>query len=179
MRHSRHEQRETGRFRVCRQPLFRLCRVVEIGVAELIQFQVGHLPVDVAGYRLETTEQQRAAHHVQVAAQRIANFHFLRRGKGRPLGVILAFGQRVAHHFVKAVGREVAGNVVLQLFLVGMPTCVYRYLNSAGYFHVVVSVNPQYLFHHIGLADYIYAVGGRRHHKSAGLLVNNDEVQRR
>jgi len=79
--------------------------VVEIAVAELVEFQVAVAAVGVELHGFQHVEQQRLAHDAEVGAQRVEDTHAVFRPVALQPFVIGRPGQRVGHDLRKAVGR--------------------------------------------------------------------------
>ena len=161
----RHGDRQPVLLGVKRQPVgFGALRlVVEVAVAEFVEFQVAVLAIDVQRHGLQHVEQQRLPHDVQIGAQRIEDAHAALRGAGGQPLVVGALRERVGHDLREAVGRKEIRREIHQAVPIGTGSVGERRTHVRGQLDVVVAVDSENLLHQVGLAPHVHAVGRHGH----------------
>lgn len=130
-----------------------------IAVAVFKEANVGILSVHITAYAFQTTKQQCLPHHSQIRAQRIHQFHCCFRRIFVKFRVIRCLGERVVHYFIKSTTNKLLCDNILQMVFAvfGSLNCE-RTLELRGNFHIVVAINPQYVFHDITRTLHVYTI---------------------
>ena len=145
--------------------------------AVLEELQGSGLPVQVVGHHLQTVQEHRLPHHVQVLAQRVHNVDATLCREGFQLGIIVLLGEGVVHGLHKAVGGQPVGDGVTRGFGIRLLGGVHAHPKVLGQLDVVVPVDAEDFFHHVALAGHVHHVGRGRHQGTIGLLLQELVIQ--
>lgn len=106
-------------FGVCLHRILGVSFLVEvlIRVAEFEELQVGVLAVGIVGDTLQAAEENRLAHHIQVARKRVHNADQTFCGIAVQVFVVGGLRQGVVQNLVETGTHELLAHQVLQLML--------------------------------------------------------------
>ena len=147
--------------------------VEEVDVAELEELHVADLTVLVEGDAFQSAPHQGLAHHVEVAAQRIQNLDVTLGRKGREGLAVGSLGERVVHDFVEAVGHQHVADLLLHLVGIGLRGAADGGMDAARDLDVVVAIDAQDLFHHVGGTGHVDLAGVNVHNNVLVVLFND------
>ena len=111
-------------------------------------------------------------------AQRILYLHALCQRQRLQRLVVCRLGERVVEYLVESLRRQLLADTRLQTLRIGLRRVREARVQFLRELHVVVAVDTQYIFHHVALALYIYAVARHSHMPFIPLLRVNRYLQR-
>ena len=98
------------------------------------------------------------SHYAEVLAERIHDLHATIQRQCLERFVISYFRQGVIEYLVKSLCGQLLGDFSAQFLGIGFDAVRQTRVQFVGKLHIVVAVYTQYIFHHVALALYIYAV---------------------
>ena len=163
--------------------LFLCCGLsLSVDVAELKETEVLVAAVGIVLYAFQATEQQRLAHHIEVAAEGIHNAY--KAGVSRLSRfswrlIVCCFGQRIVQYFIESLTHQLLGHEVCQFVLtVFVALDDKRAFQLCGYLHIVISVNAQDVLNHVAGALHVDAIGRNLKHHAVGILGEHLHLER-
>ena len=147
--------------------------VEEVDVAELEELHVADLAVLVEGDALQSAPHQGLSHHVEVAAQRIQNLNVPCRVEGGEGLAVGSTGERVVHDLIEAVGHQHVADLLLHLVGIGLRGAADGGMDAARDLDVVVAIDAQDFFHHVGGTGHVDLAGVNVHNNVLVVLFND------
>ena len=179
---ARHPESEMRLFGVCLHRILSVSFLVEvlIGVAELEELQVGVLAVGIVGDTLQAAEENRLAHHIQVARKWVHDAYQALCGIAVQVFVVGSLRQGVVQNLVETGTHELLAHQVLQLMLlVFVALDDERGLQLFGHFHIIIAIHAQDIFHNVARTLNVHTIGRHFELQALGILRLDDHFERR
>ena len=134
--------------------------ILPVDLAEFEQAQVWALVVPVACHRVQPLQDQGLAKGVELRAQGVEQGHRPVRVERfiRHEGQVCGRDQGIVHGLVEATPDEDAGPFRSEALRIGVGAVRQAHLHPAGQGDVVVAMNAEDFFHHIGRAGHVAPV---------------------
>ena len=148
--------------------------LIVVAVAKLEEGEVGSSVRDVAGYALETPEEEGLTQHVEVLTQGIEQAHAVLCLQALEAVVVGTALERVVEYLMETCTHQLFANDVLQFVaLIHVALHDSTTVDGSGHLYVVVSVDTQDVLHHVAGTLYVDTIGGNLQLHAVGRLLQH------